>query len=83
MFEKKIVFTGIITFVPFVTDKVKLKLATRIINIMERRKHAGGTVYVVFCTVLRFTVSCQVTDHVHKSYLVETSWTNIHMLTRN
>lgn len=38
IFEKKVVFTGIITFLPCVNDKVKLKSTRRIINIIGEKR---------------------------------------------
>lgn len=68
-----------ITSVPRVTNKVKLKIAKRIINTV-REENVQSVGLSRFCTVLRSTGSCQGRECLHGFHLREAHRTSVLML---
>lgn len=63
-------FPGMITSVPCVTDKMKLKTIDRIISIMgEKSKCSLGALSSIL-TVLKSIGFCQARDHLHRAWLM-------------
>lgn len=73
---------GMIASVPCVADKVTLKTAKRIMNIMREKRARGLGGLSVFCTVPK-AISCQRRDCLPESSVLDTCWTSVYMLIKN